>query len=1106
MSQNDGASGAITLEEALAELEGLKEQLSGSDLKVFTQNRELRQETTKLREEVTRLAEECVTQTFGIRTLEKAKAGLEQVKASLEQSKAELEQNKAELESQVANLTSRVAELENRVAELTDEVGVHRSQEIHLSQELERTISANAEEVARMLTEHDSELANTRENLEKVRAELEEDLTGKLQAREAAIENLERRVEQFKEEFLSQEVASPIVSLPPTVEQGRAFNLLREKMEGLLGFPGKAMVEQVFRLCGADEATSDPGVLEEAFEALQDTAAKLVRSPEQEQELSELLSQAWNELGLDARQFQAPAPAAVPAVESVAEVESTQPSAEAEALESAEPEAPRSAEEEASASAEVELADAVEVEEEAAAEAEPEAAVEPEVETVSQPVFEEQGDVAEEAYSGITEEAPEVESPVEFEPASVEPSIEDAPQTEILEEQAAAADESQAVEPDDEPESEPVEDVPAAESESIEAPAPSQEEESSQEVSSEVQEVAEEVVLATEEAPTEEAEEEPSLETSMESSLLDTEAVTEEDMPAIVEPVEPSVEPVLDSIEEAVAASLAEEAAGEPSTETEAAPEAVSDEVAPESAELETPEPEAAVAEANADEAASDDGGFEAAAAALAAADYQAALPIFQRLRSESPEEATYQVGEVSALAGLERYEEAYALGKTIAVGTLGDSEEHFSETFEAVLVGRVELAETLVGRKLALIELIDFVKHPERVQAYLDEVDEIPLRTPAEGRLSLKQAQARVEQDDVTDYLIEALQSLHDRFEIFDILRQNLDRYPELAPLSELTDRLLNSSRDEAIEAEGPAQSLLVGEETLEDLLNETDPGEEALVQVFLEHLLPRTGLKMELPSEAFEDLLGDSEPAAFVGALRQALRSVDYTLFFDEIEVLSYDGDEHFLLRSSPEPKATLLFGSDVDDVPPEELRFLVLRELFSMNRRHSHLAHLSAQLDDKFRYAFVKACLDIHKEAEFSISDELLAQLGELEGMAQSGGQDPAFKAKLENTLLSVYQATESDSFMEIADFLYDGQLHKKWLDPLADSFAAKQTGIVVASFAIARDVMEAEDFEAVEEAGFGWLYQSENLGKYQELRLRLQRLWSMPFKALVAESEE
>ena len=81
-----------------------------------------------------------------------------------------------------------------------------------------------------------------------------------------------------------------------------------------------------------------------------------------------------------------------------------------------------------------------------------------------------------------------------------------------------------------------------------------------------------------------------------------------------------------------------------------------------------------------------------------------------------------------------------------------------------------------------------------------------------------------------------------------------------------------------------------------------------------------------------------------------------------------------------------------------------------------------------------------------------------------------------------------------------------MNRKWLDSIADGFAARQTGIVVASYAICRDLLEEEEFEQVEENGFGWLYQEENLGKHSELRLRLQRLWSSPLKALISEPEE
>jgi tetratricopeptide (TPR) repeat protein len=613
-----------------------------------------------------------------------------------------------------------------------------------------------------------------------------------------------------------------------------------------------------------------------------------------------------------------------------------------------------------------------------------------------------------------------------------------------------------------------------------------------------VAEAAAAVEAAVEEAPEPVAEAAAAVEAAVEEA---PEPVAEA-AAAVEAAVEEAPEPVAEA---AAAVEAAVEEAPEPVSTDEASAEAVTEEDIPAIAQADTVENQPAVDGAS-EESEGEDSDFDIAAAALSNGDYARAWPYFHKLRQESPNEPTYLVGEIASLAGLERYSEAYALGTGLDIDSLEDSADVYRESFESVLVALAENAESPLVRKGYLIEMLDLVEDPERLATLLDEIEEIPLRTPREGELSLLQARHRVAQDDVTEYLIEALSSLSDNPEIFILLSQNLERYPELAPLKELVERLVGASRDEALEAESGAKDLISGGESVEELLEEVDPGEEALVQVFLEHLLPRTGVKVELPSESFEELLAESEPAAFVGALRQALRSVDYTAFFDEIEVLSYDGEEHFILRSSPEPKPTLLFGSNVDDVPPEELRFLVLRELFSMHRRHSHLAHLAAGLDDKLRYTFVKTCLDIHKEAEFQIPDALLGQLSELEGLAAEGGQDPEFRARLTSTLNSIYQATESDSFTELADFLFDGQLHKKWLDPLADAFAAKQTGLVVASFAIARDALEAEDFETLEESGFQWLYSDENRERLRELRFRLQRLWVMPFKALVSDAEE
>jgi len=1034
MSNVDATQQPKTLEEAIAEIDSLRSQLSGSDLKVFSQNRELRIENQKLKEEIRQLTEQCVTQTFKVRGLEKSE---DKLKSQLSDSESKVQ----ELESKVSGLESQVGDLEGKVLELGGELEEFRSKEVHLSQELETAVRTNAEALEKILAEHSQQ--TDAKNAEYAAA---------LAEKEKAINELEQRVEQFKEEFLSQELTLDAIDAPATGGTG-PYDLLTKKMEEFLGFPGRALVEQVFRLSGVDPSSTNPSELEETFEVLQDTASQLVRDEEQEQELSAILTGAWQELGLGGaaaagtKVASAPEKMAAPEEEAVSETEATQ-----------EPETAPDVEEAAPAPVADEPEPTIE---EAAAEesSEPEPA---EVEPQPNPVAEEAAPEA-----AAEEQAPE--------PEAQEQAQQEQAQQEEADEPAPVQANDTPEEPPSEPDAveEPAEEPPTQESVS----APSEEEaavESQDETTPES--ASEETAPAPEEAPAVDEPEAPN-EEAAELQQTAEQAADPEQVEETVVAEEPSVEPE------------AEEAPPEPAATSE-----------------EAPEPEQPAQEAPAEEPGEVKPDFELAATHLEEGRHAEALPIFELLHNQDPSEHTHQVGRLACLAGLARFEEALEVGRSLEGKELGESQEVFQESMEAALIGLASQAESDLVKKECLLQLLLRARPEEQVGLYLDEADEIALRIPREGELSLLQASHRISQDDVTEYLIDALHSLSDRPTTFALLKTNLERYPELQPLSQFLERLLDSPRAESLEAESAVRELLGQGESVEELLDEVDPGEEAVVQVFLEHMLPRSGVECDIPSEEFEELLLDAEPAAFVGSLRQALRSVDYTVFFDEIEVLSYDGDEHFLLRSSPEPKPTLLFGAELDDVPPEELRFLVLRELFSMYRRHSQLKHISAGLDDQKRVELIRACIDIFSEFESKVPQDVLQDLEVLKGAAESGGQDPDFRKKLEAFLREVYLQTESDSFLELGDFLYNEQLNRKWLDPISDNFAAKQTGMVVASYSICRDQLTEDEFEELEESGFAWLYSEDNLEKYSELRLRLQRLWSSPLKALISEPEE
>ncbi|MCA9797628.1 MAG: hypothetical protein KC910_37720, partial [Candidatus Eremiobacteraeota bacterium] len=265
---------------------GLRDQISGPDLSAFEQNRQLKIERKKLQDDVRRLTSECVQLTFQIRELE---GKLQDTEGKLRDTEDQLRQAHDEADGYRASIEQ------------------HRSQEMMLSQELEDTRSTNAETLQKLEQERQEAIAKLeqerQEALQKLEqerdealADAQERLQNEIAAREEQIGQLRQRVDEFKEQFLSTELPALDDGLP--LGEGRAFSLLTEHLERLLGYPGRTLVEQVFSLCRADVTTSDPKQLEDVFEALQDTASKLVRSPEQEKELADVLAACWAELGV----------------------------------------------------------------------------------------------------------------------------------------------------------------------------------------------------------------------------------------------------------------------------------------------------------------------------------------------------------------------------------------------------------------------------------------------------------------------------------------------------------------------------------------------------------------------------------------------------------------------------------------------------------------------------------------------------------------------------------------------------------------------------------------------------------------------------------------
>jgi hypothetical protein len=264
-------------------------------------------------------------------------------------------------------------------------------------------------------------------------------------------------------------------------------------------------------------------------------------------------------------------------------------------------------------------------------------------------------------------------------------------------------------------------------------------------------------------------------------------------------------------------------------------------------------------------------------------------------------------------------------------------------------------------------------------------------------------------------------------------------------------------------------------------------DEVEEQIVGFLRDHLIPKAGLHLPMPSQKFQDRLEATGPAAFVGTLRQALRAVDYTLFeFPDLKVLTYDGPDNFVVDACAEPELTLVFHRDIEGLPPEELCFMVFRHLVGMYRGHSQLAHMAEGLDDTARLRLLQAAVELFLEENAMPHPQLQQRLEAL----QPG---PNFEAEASQLLLHLYQASSWEGFLYTREFLWGGEVFSKRLNPLADHEAARLVGITAATYGSLRD--ELRDHEALlEELQHGLTPLFEGKPGLGPARLRLQRLWN------------
>ncbi|MBS2033447.1 hypothetical protein JST97_00550 [bacterium] len=376
---------------------------------------------------------------------------------------------------------------------------------------------------------------------------------------------------------------------------------------------------------------------------------------------------------------------------------------------------------------------------------------------------------------------------------------------------------------------------------------------------------------------------------------------------------------------------------------------------------------------------------------------------------------------------------------------------------------------------------------NPQGAAELLEQALEVETWVENEAKANLALARIKAGQEDIVPYLNEAMAGAEMVY-LFEILSS-----AESTATGNNGDRLaLFYQFGTSPRAEVQKQELGVGmgkrglnRDFVSSLGNEE---EEEVVSFLRDNLLPKAGLKLPVPSEQFEQRLENTGPAAFVGTLRQALRAVDYTLFdFPELKVLTYDGDDMFLVDASAEPELTLIFHRDIEGMPPEELCFLVFRHLVRMYRGHSQLAHQSSALTDAQRLQLAQAAVELYLEEGSVPNPSLMDRLQALDPAA------PEFENECRNLLLHWYQATNWVGFLYTREFAFRDEVFLKRLDPVADHAAARLVGITAATYGCLREelLFQPELLEEVQE-GLNDLF--EHGTGITSARMRIQRMWN------------
>ncbi len=317
------------LEDNLRASQGRESQLNGEleahkkKLEEAQKAQDERQQTfqTRLLEASTELAdlqsrvtelEADLRSREGALDAEKARAtSLEEGKISLSARVQELEAAQAELKAQLEVAQRRLKELESEKtrADDLDKKAHELAAQLHESEEhlqgLRDSSKAEGEKLRKTKDELESaraesarlqsELSLSQQETERLKTELAaqgRDLTQS----QARVQTLESNISELKQVVLEggSRAESPQAETPSVAGEsfsGSPQEVLTAAMTEVLGSTGQVLVNRVYYRCGIEPESTDADELDLVVKSLDDTAARLVQSPEQRSRLTALLEE-----------------------------------------------------------------------------------------------------------------------------------------------------------------------------------------------------------------------------------------------------------------------------------------------------------------------------------------------------------------------------------------------------------------------------------------------------------------------------------------------------------------------------------------------------------------------------------------------------------------------------------------------------------------------------------------------------------------------------------------------------------------------------------------------------------------------------------------------